>query len=112
MVDSYYISRNLEVNILEYFFSIMELHKSRLVGLKEIRTLNYNIALAMEPKKTDLDSLMDGNHAAYLVRKMKKLLNSNKFDRKQTNKLLYKKKKFRCFDYDEKRATSRRIALN
>lgn len=54
----------------------MELYEWRFEGLKEIRIINYNMALTVEPKKSNSDTSMDDNHEAYLVRKMKKLLNS------------------------------------
>lgn len=84
MVDLYYMPRNFEVSTLEDFFSTIKLHESKLVGLKESRTTNHNIALVEKPKEPNLDATMDGNYEAYLVRKMKFILNSNNFDRRQT----------------------------
>lgn len=77
MVEFYYMSKNLEVSSLEDFFPTIKVHEM------------------------NLDLSMDDNHEAYLVRKMKKLLNSNKFEKKQANMLLHKKKKVRCFNYNE-----------
>lgn len=55
--------------MLDEFFTIMELHESQVVGLEEKVITNHNIVLIVELKESDLDSLMDGNHEAYLVRK-------------------------------------------
>lgn len=65
MVDSYYLSKNLEVSTLKDFFLTMELHKSRIVVLKETSTSNHNIALRAEPKETKSDSSMDGVEQAF-----------------------------------------------
>lgn len=37
----------------------MKLHESRIIGLKETSTSNRNIAIIVEPKETESNSLMD-----------------------------------------------------
>lgn len=63
-----------------FFFAILELHESYIVGLENIGKINYNIALTIEKSESDSNSLIDGNHEEYLVRKMKTFLNSYQLD--------------------------------
>lgn len=74
--------KNPKVSILDDFFLTMELHESRLVGLKKIGTSIHNIALAVEPKLAKFDSSMDDDEQDFLVREMKKIFKANNFDRK------------------------------
>lgn len=78
----------------------MELYESRLANLKEIGTINHNIVFVAKLKELGSNMSLNSNKESYLVRKIKKILKSNNFDKRQANRLL-RKKKVRCFNCDE-----------
>lgn len=71
--------------------TIMELHKSRCVGIREIEKTNHSIALKAKQSESDSELSIDGDEQAYLAIKMKRFFKTNNFDMRQASNLLNKK---------------------
>lgn len=74
---------------------------ARLESKEESARRKYSTS---SPKGVWIVSSLDDNQETYMVRKMKKFMRSNNFNRKQASKLLRKKKQSRkvwCFNCDK-----------
>ncbi|MCQ7222070.1 CCHC-type zinc finger protein, partial [Salmonella enterica] len=118
IVDSYYISKDLDKVTLDEFFSQMKLHQTRVEGLEGKEHRSRGVALVVNKEKgkkkkskspqssdsEDSNASMNSEQEVYMVRKMRKefkSFNTNKSHARKSSRHKSRTRRIICYNCQE-----------